>query len=151
MPQSSLPFLLAIALALVLTPISRRLAVRIGAIDNPGERRIHAVATPRLGGPAILLAIVLALFCAALLDRSAGMALRSHWHQLLAVAIGALAVTLAGTIDDVHPLAPSSKLVVEIAAAACRGLRWMPNRYAFGISCWPAVVSAQCGFHCGGG
>ena len=118
MPEYSLPVLLGIGLSLALTPLSRRLALRIGAIDKPGERRIHAVATPRLGGPAILTALILALLFASLLDRFAGVMLWSEWRKLGSLAIGALMVTLVGAIDDVRPLRPITKFLVEIAAAS---------------------------------
>lgn len=118
MSKFSLPFLLGVSLALALTPLSRRLALRIGAIDKPGERRIHAVATPRLGGPAILVALVLAMLVASFLDQCAGAMLWSEWRKLGSLAIGALLVTLVGAIDDVRPLRPVIKLLVEVAAAS---------------------------------
>jgi UDP-GlcNAc:undecaprenyl-phosphate GlcNAc-1-phosphate transferase len=116
--EYGLPFLLGVGLSLALTPLSRRLALRVGAIDKPGARRIHAVATPRFGGPAILIALVLALLFASLLDRFAGAMLWSQWRKLASLAAGALMVTLVGAIDDVRPLGPVTKLLVEIAAAS---------------------------------
>src|SRR5437879_3125616 len=98
MPQFSLPFLLGGGLALILTPLSRRLALLIGAFDKPGERHIHTVATPRLGGPAILTALLLALLIASFLDRFAATILWSQWRRLGSLASGALMVTLVGTI-----------------------------------------------------
>jgi UDP-N-acetylmuramyl pentapeptide phosphotransferase/UDP-N-acetylglucosamine-1-phosphate transferase len=116
--EYGLPFLLGVGFSLALTPLSRRLALRIGAIDKPGERHIHAVATPRLGGPAILTALVLALLFASILDRFAGAMLWSQWRRLSWLAAGALMVTLVGAIDDVRPLRPITKLLVEVAAAS---------------------------------
>ena len=54
----TIPNALAVALvALIvtngLTPIVRRVARRLGAIDYPGGRRINTRPTPRLGGVAI--------------------------------------------------------------------------------------------------
>jgi len=118
MSEFSLPFLLGVVLATALTPLARRVALRIGAIDNPGERHIHAVATPRLGGPAILAALVLAMLFASLIDHLVGAMLWSQWRKLSWLAIGALMVTLVGAIDDVRPLKPLTKLLVEIAAAS---------------------------------
>jgi len=50
-----MPYSLALALAsgtlaLALTPLARALALRVGALDHPDRRRVHAVATPRFGG-----------------------------------------------------------------------------------------------------
>ncbi len=118
MSRLSLPLLLGMGFSFALTPISRRLALRIGAIDKPGERRIHAVATPRFGGPAILIALVLALLLASLLDPGTGAMLRSEWQRFGLLGIGALIVTLVGAVDDIHPLSPITKLLVELAAAS---------------------------------
>jgi len=41
-----LPALLAAAIAYALTPAARRLALAIGAVDEPGPRKIHSVPTP---------------------------------------------------------------------------------------------------------
>jgi UDP-GlcNAc:undecaprenyl-phosphate/decaprenyl-phosphate GlcNAc-1-phosphate transferase len=46
-------FLVAAGTTFALTPAVRRLAVRIGAIDVPSERKIHEVATPTMGGLAM--------------------------------------------------------------------------------------------------
>jgi UDP-GlcNAc:undecaprenyl-phosphate GlcNAc-1-phosphate transferase len=117
MSKYSLPLFLGFSFALGLTPLAARLARRIGAIDNPGERRIHAMATARLGGPAILAAMVLALLFASMLDRDAGAMLRSQWRSLLALGVGAFIVMMVGAIDDVRPQKPMTKLLVEICAA----------------------------------
>ena len=47
-------FLVAGAVALVLTPLAKQLAHRVGAIDLPRERSLHESPTPSLGGLAIL-------------------------------------------------------------------------------------------------
>ena len=39
---------------LVLTPLTRALAVRVGAVADPGDRKVHEVSTPSLGGLAML-------------------------------------------------------------------------------------------------
>ena len=44
-------FGVAAILALVLVPAAEWLARRVGAIDVPNERSLHAVPTPKLGGP----------------------------------------------------------------------------------------------------
>src|SRR3984957_385373 len=118
MSEIWLPCLLGLGLALVITPLSRRLALLIGAIDYPGERRIHTVATPRFGGPAIFLALIGAIFFAALFDGFIGTSVWQQWRSLGLLAIGALMITIVGAIDDVHPLRPVTKLLVEIAAAS---------------------------------
>ena len=41
-------------------PLAERLARRIGAIDYPNERSLHDVPTPKLGGLAILVGVLVA-------------------------------------------------------------------------------------------
>ena len=53
-------FLVAAAVALVLTPVAARLAHRVGAIDLPRERGLHDTPTPSLGGLAILAGVLVA-------------------------------------------------------------------------------------------
>jgi len=66
MTQFSLPLLLGVGLSLALTPISRRLALWVGAIDKPGARRIHTVATPRFAFALVGLFAGLAILLAAI-------------------------------------------------------------------------------------
>jgi len=49
-------FLIALGFALVLTPLAKRLGVRLGAVDVPSERKVHTTPIPRVGGPAVFLA-----------------------------------------------------------------------------------------------
>src|SRR3954447_9000231 len=53
-------FLAASVLAWVLVPVTERIARRINAIDVPNERSIHAVPTPKLGGLAMLVGVLVA-------------------------------------------------------------------------------------------
>ena len=53
-------FLVAMAIAALLTPLAARFARRIGAIDFPRARGLSQQATPRLGGLAILIGALVA-------------------------------------------------------------------------------------------
>src|SRR5262245_43586497 len=50
-----------------LVPLSRRLARRLGVMDAPGERKIHAEPMPRLGGLAVFLSFTAVVLCGYLL------------------------------------------------------------------------------------
>ncbi|MGH2689161.1 MAG: undecaprenyl/decaprenyl-phosphate alpha-N-acetylglucosaminyl 1-phosphate transferase, partial [Actinomycetota bacterium] len=51
----------------VATPAVVRLARRIGAVDIPDDRKVHAVPTPTLGGTAIFLGFAVGFAVACLL------------------------------------------------------------------------------------
>lgn len=104
--------------------------------------------TPRLGGPAILGAMALALLVASLLDRDTGAMLRSQPRSLCAFACGAFIVMIVGAIDDVRSLKPLTKLVLEICAAGvvvCDrwtfhfGLASLPISLFFIVACTNAI------------
>lgn len=110
MTTTLIPILSAIVAALVViaaTPLAMRLARRVGALDQPSDRRIHREPTPRLGGLALLAGfLVPVLFF--LPDDDAARAL----------VAGAVLITLLGAADDIWGLSPAVKLGGQVACAA---------------------------------
>lgn len=107
---------LACVLSWALTPLTSKLAVRMGAVDHPGPRKIHKEATPRLGGLAVILAVastwtLLTVFAEALEFA------RPAPGLLLAIALGVLPLMLASFVDDVRPLRPRLKLGAQLLSA----------------------------------
>lgn len=115
-------FAVAMAVAVALTPITRRLARRVGAIAKPSERGLAQAPTPQLGGLAILVAVLIAgaiwIPAAIHLPHTAhsrpGSAGTVHTWTIM---VGAVVITLVGAIDDYHELHPLLKLLGQIAAA----------------------------------
>lgn len=100
-------FLLAAVLAFGLTPLTARLAHRVDALDHGGDRpRIHTAPIPRIGGLAIVGAIVVALL---VLVRPSG--------ALVGVLIALPLVAAIGLIDDMRGLRPSTKFAAVVLAA----------------------------------
>jgi len=130
----TLPNALAVAfVALIvtngLTPIVRRMARRLGAIDYPGGRRINTRPTPRLGG----VAIYVGFFVAALLfmvitrielRRTDGemfirMPIRLQTDRaLLGIMLGGTFLLAVGIYDDIRGMRPAVKFAAMVAAAA---------------------------------
>jgi UDP-GlcNAc:undecaprenyl-phosphate GlcNAc-1-phosphate transferase len=115
-------FTVAMALAAALTPLAARLARRIGAIDFPRARGLNQKPTPRLGGLAILIGVVVA----AAIWLPGTFTLRPPPHAphgsggtvyTWAVIAGAVLISLVGMMDDWRSLSPPVKFVGEIAAA----------------------------------
>ena len=102
-----LAFLAAVLISWAVVPLAERLARRVGAIDEPGPRSQHKVATPAMSGVAILVAIEIA-----------GWIWMPADSQTTAILLGAVAIALVGALDDVFDLPALVKLAGQIAAAA---------------------------------
>jgi len=102
-----LAFLAALVISWALTPLTARLAVRVGAVDEPSDRGLSDRPMPRLGGVAILVATLVA-----------GFVWLPAIPEVRGILIGAAVITLVGALDDVFDLHPAVKLIGQIAAAA---------------------------------
>jgi UDP-GlcNAc:undecaprenyl-phosphate/decaprenyl-phosphate GlcNAc-1-phosphate transferase len=104
-------FLLAAAVAALLTPLTMRLAAAVGAVDEPRDRGLSDRATPLLGGLAIFAGVLVAV----LAFLPAGYA-DSHdlWRGVL---IAAAVITVVGALDDRFDLPPLVKLAGQVLAA----------------------------------
>lgn len=96
----------ALAMALVLTPLCRRLAIRLGLVAKPKEDRWHQRPTALFGGVAIALPT--------LLLGATIQPIGALWQLL---ACGA-AIASFGFLDDFFSLKPSTKLVIQVAIAS---------------------------------
>ena len=106
--------LVSYLVATALTPLIRRMAIRIGAVDHPSLRKIHESSTPRLGGVAVYLAFLIAI-----LANTAGLAAPLVLNEgMLGVLAGGTLLLLIGVRDDIRPVPATVKLVVQIVAAA---------------------------------
>jgi UDP-GlcNAc:undecaprenyl-phosphate/decaprenyl-phosphate GlcNAc-1-phosphate transferase len=110
-PKVALAAPLAFLIALLLTPLIRRIATATGYIDHPDPRTYHAEPTPLLGGVVIAMALVLAPALAHLLFGAAVV-----WPSL-GVLFGAVLSLALGLVDDRRPMRPLGKLVGQVAAA----------------------------------
>jgi len=119
-----LAFAVSLVLVLVLTPLARRLALWLGAIDMPHDRKVHENPTPTLGGVAILLAVIVSLLvCKVLVSYSSalakpqGMVDALSSYQLLGIILAATFIAVMGAVDDMRHLSPWMKLAGQVMAA----------------------------------
>jgi UDP-GlcNAc:undecaprenyl-phosphate GlcNAc-1-phosphate transferase len=110
-------FLVALAGALVLTPLVRRAAVDAELLDEPGGRKIHVRAIPRLGGAAMLVAFGVGVAVSLLASQLAGQGLEEVTAQLLPVLVGVTLVAGVGLFDDLRDLRPLAKLAGQLVAS----------------------------------
>lgn len=103
--DAPLAFLLAGGIALALVPYTDRLAHRLGAIDYPNERSLHDLPTPKLGGLAILVAVLIASLTWLPWD-----------GETRSILVGAVLIAAVGVIDDIIELGAGTKLLGQTAA-----------------------------------
>jgi len=109
-------FLMAIIATLMLTPLVKKFAARIGAVDRPNERKIHQGDIPRLGGVSIYLGFVLALLLAILLAKLGGRSMEGR--HLLGIMLGSSIILIVGVWDDLRGLKPLTKFIWQVLAAS---------------------------------
>ena len=118
MVAAAIAFLIALIAAMILTPVARRAAHRLGAIDHAlGSRRVHGRPIPRLGGLAVVAAFYLALVALAFADPTALALFVVDPAQTAALLLGGLVIAGLGLHDDLHGATAGSKLFVEFAVA----------------------------------
>lgn len=118
--QATILFFVGLISVLAITPIAKRLAWRVGAIDYPDKRRINRVPIPRMGGVAVFCGIMLCL-CVLWLMRTS-----FAWFDLSfipndftyinypLVILGCVSIFVTGIVDDIYHLRPLHKLIGQI-------------------------------------
>jgi UDP-GlcNAc:undecaprenyl-phosphate GlcNAc-1-phosphate transferase len=100
-------FVMAGVLSYLFTPLVKKLAYKIGAIDVPKDsRRMHKKPIPRLGGLAIFLGFIISILFVGDLSRS-----------MQSILMGASIIVILGIFDDVMALSAKLKFLVQIIAA----------------------------------
>lgn len=99
------------------TPFVRQLAVRWGAVDRPGPRKIHAQPMPRLGGLAVFVGFCFPWAGFYLLDNRVTAAFQDYEKLFAALVLGAAAMLGLGIYDDVRGASAPKKLCVQVLVA----------------------------------
>lgn len=148
MTNLALVALIAFVTSLLVTPLVRKLAVKKGVIDQPGDpRRVHKEPTPRWGGLAIFAGVVLATTVGFLI-----LNLRPHGVDARAFAgllFVASAVMVMGALDDKFEFSAATQLgfllacgvIVQLFGVQITGITkpgggWLP----LGIWAWPVTA-----------
>lgn len=100
----AVPLGIALVLSLLLTPLARRLAIRLDLLDHPVERSSHTTPTPFGGG----FAIFVALWATTLM---------LQWppdRPLIGMAIGSVILLAVCTLDDKYKLPAAPRLLAQL-------------------------------------
>jgi UDP-GlcNAc:undecaprenyl-phosphate/decaprenyl-phosphate GlcNAc-1-phosphate transferase len=117
----------ALAITFMVTPVVRWGAMRMGAVDRPNDRKVHANPTPTLGGLAMGLGILgagaLAFFMPEFREKFVDSS------ELLGIGAGSLVIFFLGAVDDLHDLPAPVKLAGQIFASGIVFLSGVQMRF----------------------
>lgn len=100
------PFITALIISFISTPLVRKLAFKVNALDIPkDERRVHKEPMPLIGGLAIFTAVIISILIFLPLDKTN-----------IAIILGATLIVMSGILDDLRELSPRAKFAFQIAA-----------------------------------
>ncbi len=138
---SASPVILALAVSMLLsfalTPLVKRLAYKIGAVDVPKDkRRMHDHPIPRLGGLGIFVGFVITV-----------LAFAEPTRQLRGILLGACLIVAVGVVDDSHPLGAGIKFILQIVAALVAVwhgviIQTIASPFPFGSAYWDFGIMA---------
>lgn len=99
-------FFIALAVAFLVTPQTKKLAIKLGVYDEPDARKVHKGLMTRLGGLGIYAGFL------------AGFLVYGDFSRpMLGLLVSASFVTAVGYYDDIRNLSPKLKLLGQMIAA----------------------------------
>ncbi len=99
-------FITSLIVTIGLTPLSKKLAFFLGAIDKPNDRRINSKPVPSIGGIAIYGGFLISVLLFSSLSRG-----------LVGILLGGTFIIFVGVIDDLCEISPVVKLLGQVGAA----------------------------------
>jgi len=115
-------FVAALITALA-TPAVRRWSEKVGAVDQPDERRINTTPKPRMGGIAIGLGFLVAVVLTVTVRQFAREGQHTWSWQVVGVLFAVIFAGCVGFIDDLKDLSPRRQIMGVVVAglilAAC--------------------------------
>lgn len=89
-----------------ITPFIKKIAIHIGALDIPNERKVHTTPIPRLGGLGIFLGLLVGY-----------MLFGVPSEPMISILIAGFIIVITGMIDDIKPLRARTKFLGQLIAA----------------------------------
>jgi UDP-GlcNAc:undecaprenyl-phosphate/decaprenyl-phosphate GlcNAc-1-phosphate transferase len=101
-----LTLLLCFIISIFITPFVKKLAIKVGAVDQPNKRKVHEKIMPRMGGLGIYISFIIGMLI-----------INPDKPYHLAIIAGSVVIIAIGILDDIFNLAARFKLLGQIAAA----------------------------------
>ena len=102
----ALVMIMACAIAYFSMPYVIKAAHRLGAVDQPDQRKVHKHIMPRLGGLGIFSAFIIVMLLGVQVS-----------EPILGIMIGGIVIFLVGMLDDIYQLPPLVKMAGQSIAA----------------------------------
>lgn len=112
-----LSMIAALFVTAMATPLVRKLALRLRAVDQPTARRVNARQVPRLGGIALVLGFFLAQLLLFACDTEVAKLLFGQPFVVVGMVVGSGILMVLGILDDTRGLSAKTKLLVQSVAA----------------------------------
>ncbi len=90
----------------LLVPVAKKIAMHVGALDMPNERKVHKKPMPRMGGLAIFFAFMIGYMLYA-----------QSTTQMLSILMAGFIIVMLGMIDDIKPIRARYKFLVQLICA----------------------------------
>jgi len=90
----------------LITPLVKKIAIHINALDIPDARKVHNKPIPRLGGLGIFVGFLVGY-----------MIFAKNTIQMNSILIGSFIILLTGIIDDIKPISAKAKLFGQFLAS----------------------------------
>ena len=129
-----IPFIFVV----LITPIIKKVANHVGAMDIPDKRKVHSVPMPRLGGLGIYGGFLLGY-----------MIFGEHTSTMNSILIGSFILIIVGMIDDIKPMKASHKLLGQLVSSLVvvfygqlllKDISFFGMYFGFGIFSYPITI-----------
>ncbi len=115
-----LVLLATVGTTVAVTPLVRRLAIRLGAVVAPDALRVHKRPTPTLGGVAMYIGFLAGLTTATQVPQFDPVF--RDTSEPLGIVLGATAILLVGAVDDLFDISPPAKTAGMVLAGSALSL-----------------------------
>lgn len=99
-------FFISLVITYFFTPVAKKIAFKINAVDMPSNRRINKKAIPTIGGIAIYLGFLIPVLFLAMFNK-----------MMIGILLGGTFILFVGIFDDLYEIPPWLKLFGQIIAA----------------------------------
>lgn len=110
-----LAFGVSAGVTFVVTPLVRRVSLRLGWIDHPSDRKVHPKPTPTVGGIAIYAGVLAGLVVSRSVPFLAG--LHETSSDIEGALVASIVIVVVGMIDDTRGMSALGKLAGQTLAA----------------------------------